>query len=110
MAEPSPHGCDHEGPGEITTRKAEHRADQSIGTEIWCRTAWHMMGSGGTPRRGDGLRTADNLPFRFAMAPAGTTFKRISRPPRSTAAAPLCERSGKGGKRPDRSRATTAAG
>jgi hypothetical protein len=34
MAEPAPHGCDHEGPGEIATRRAGHRADQSIGTEI----------------------------------------------------------------------------
>jgi hypothetical protein len=32
------------------------------------------MGSGGTPRRGDGLRAAENRTFRFAMALARTTL------------------------------------
>jgi hypothetical protein len=47
MAEPAPHGCDHEGPGEIATRKAGHRADQSIGTEIGTgllNTRWDRAG------------------------------------------------------------------
>ena len=35
------------------------------------------MGSGGTPRHGDGLRAAENRTFRFAMAPARTTLSEF---------------------------------
>jgi hypothetical protein len=41
MAEPALHGC--EGPGEIVTRKAGHRADQSIGTGL-LSTRWDRAG------------------------------------------------------------------
>ena len=59
MAEPALHGC--EGPGEIVTRKAGRRADQSIGTGLLC-TRWDRADA--PPRGWAESRRKSNVPVR----------------------------------------------
>jgi hypothetical protein len=54
MAEPAPHGCDHEGPGEIATRKAGHRLTRALAPKLAPDSSTHDRIGRDAPPQGIG--------------------------------------------------------